>query len=108
MEVLVLMSGMDLPVKAIREQIASAVNIIVQQTRFACGSRKVTSIAEVTGMEGDIVQIAEIFSFAQTGFDEKGKVLGRFVSTGVIPEFCEKMARRGIPIDLSIFDRKGE
>jgi len=106
MEVLVLMSGMDLPVKAIREQIASAVNIIVQQTRFACGSRKVTSIAEVTGMEGDIVQIAEIFNYQQDGFDEKGRVQGRFHATGIIPEFCEKMARRGIPIDLSIFDRR--
>src|SRR5690606_8409370 len=76
LEVLVLMSGMELPVRAIREQIASAVHIIIQQTRFACGSRKVTSISEVTGMEGETVQIAEIFGFRQTGFDEKGKVQG--------------------------------
>jgi pilus assembly protein CpaF len=102
-EVLVLMSGMDLPVRAIREQISSAVNIIVQQTRFACGSRKVTSIAEVTGVEGDVVQIAEIFKYKQTGYDENGKVSGYFMATGVIPEFYEGLRARGIDVDLSIF-----
>src|SRR5690606_16907909 len=105
LEVLVLMSGMELPVRAIREQIASAVHIIIQQTRFACGSRKVTSISEVTGMEGETVQIAEIFGFRQTGFDEKGKVQGAFAATGIIPEFCEVMTRRGLHVDLSMFDR---
>lgn len=103
-EVLVLMSGMDLPVRAIREQISSAVNIIVQQTRFACGSRKVTSIAEVTGIEGDVVQLAEIFKFKQTGYDFNGKVTGHFMSTGVVPEFYESLRARGIEVDMSIFD----
>lgn len=102
-EVLVLMSGMDLPVRAIREQISSAVNIIVQQTRFSCGSRKVTSIAEVTGVEGDVVQIAEIFKYKQTGYDENGKVAGHFMATGVVPEFYEGLRARGIDVDLSIF-----
>lgn len=103
-EVLVLMSGMDLPVRAIREQISSAVDIIVQQTRFACGSRKVTSVAEVTGIEGDVVQIAEIFKFKQTGFDAAGKVQGEFYATGVVPEFYEGLRARGIEVDMSIFN----
>jgi pilus assembly protein CpaF len=102
-EVLVLMSGMDLPVRAIREQISSAVNIIVQQTRFSCGSRKVTSIAEVTGVEGDVVQIAEIFKYKQTGYDQNGKVTGYFMATGVVPEFYEGLRARGIDVDMSIF-----
>lgn len=107
-EVLVLMSGMDLPVRAIREQIASAVNLIVQQTRFSCGTRKVTSIAEVTGVEGDVVQLAEIFKFKQTGYDNNGKVTGHFMATGVIPELYEKLRSRGIDVDLSIFGNNGD
>lgn len=103
LEVLVLMSGMDLPVSAIREQIASAVNVIVQQTRFACGSRRVTSISEVTGVETGTVQLAEIFKFQQNGFDESGRVLGSFVATGLIPEFYEGLISRGIDVDISIF-----
>ncbi|WP_086933200.1 ATPase, T2SS/T4P/T4SS family [Agarilytica rhodophyticola] len=103
MEVLVLMSGMDLPVRAIREQISSAVNIIVQQTRFSCGSRRVTSVTEVTGVEGDTVQLSEIFRFRQTGYDSNGKIEGRFESTGLVPEFYEDLRRRGIEVDMSIF-----
>jgi pilus assembly protein CpaF len=105
LEVLVLMSGMELPVMAIREQIASAINLIVQQTRFACGSRKITSICEVTGIEGSVVQLAEIFRFRQLGYGSDGKVRGRFEATGIIPEFCEAMADRGVEIDLAMFDR---
>lgn len=104
LEVLVLMSGMDLPVMAIREQIASAIHLIVQQTRFACGSRKITSISEVTGIEGSVVQLAEIFKFRQTGYGSEGKVAGHYTATGIIPEFCEHMARRGMDVDLSMFD----
>ena len=103
-EVLVLMSGMDLPVRAIREQISSAVNVIVQQTRFSCGTRKVTSIAEVTGVEGDVVQIAEIFKYKQAGYDQNGKVTGKFIATGVVPEFYERLRSRGIEVDMGIFD----
>ncbi len=108
LEVMVMMAGMDLPSIAIREQIASAVNMIVQQTRFACGSRKVTSISEVTGVEGGRVQIAEIFKFQQTGYDENGRVQGRFVPTGLVPEFYEKLRQRGEKIDLSIFQAPAE
>jgi pilus assembly protein CpaF len=105
LEVMVMMAGMDLPSIAIREQIASAVNMIVQQTRFSCGQRKITSISEVTGVEGGRVQLAEIFRFQQTGYDENGRVQGRFEPTGLVPEFYEKMRARGEHIDLSIFDR---
>lgn len=106
LEVLVMMSGIDMPITAIREQIASAVNIIVQQTRFSCGSRKVTSITEVTGMEGSVLQLAEIFRFKQTGFGADGKVQGHYESTGLIPEFYEHLASRGERVNLSIFQKQ--
>lgn len=106
LEVLVMMSGFEMPLAAIREQISSAVNIIVQQTRFSCGSRKVTSITEVTGIEGNTVQLAEIFRFRQTGYGREGKVNGVFEPTGLIPEFYEKLAEQGAHVDLSIFDRR--
>jgi pilus assembly protein CpaF len=108
LEVMVMMAGMDLPSIAIREQIASAVQLIVQQTRFSCGQRKVTSISEVTGVEGGRVQLAEIFRFQQTGYDERGRVQGRFEATGLVPEFYEKLRARGERVDLSIFDRNEE
>ena len=104
LEVMVMMSGMDLPVTAIREQVASAVDIVVQQTRFSDGSRKVVNISEVTGVEQSIVQMQDIFRFQQEGFDENGKVRGQFVATGRIPEFYEDLRARGVPVDLSIFE----
>ena len=103
LEVMVLMTGMDLPVRAIRDQIASAVNIIVQQSRLADGSRKITHISEVTGMEGDIVQLNDIFIYRQQGFDSEGNVVGQFESTGQIPAFYEGLRARGITVDMSIF-----
>ncbi|MDY6929658.1 MAG: ATPase, T2SS/T4P/T4SS family [Pseudomonadota bacterium] len=106
LEVLVMMSGIEMPLIAIREQVASAVNIIVQQTRFSCGSRKVTSITEVTGLEGNTVQLAEIFRFRQTGYGPDGKVQGVFEPTGLIPEFYEKLADQGAHVDLAIFEKR--
>ncbi len=103
LEVMTLMSGLELPIRAIREQIASAVHLIVQQSRFPDGSRKVTHITEVTGMEGDIVQLQDIFLFKQDGYDENGKIKGKFVATGNVPDLCQDLAKRGIPVDLSIF-----
>lgn len=103
LEVLSLMSGMDLPVTAIREQIASAVHLIVQQTRFACGARKITNIAEVTGVEGSTVQISDIFCYQELGFNADGKTQGRFRATGIVPEFYECLAARGVAVDLSLF-----
>lgn len=103
LEVMVLMAGMDLPVQAIREQIASAVQLIVQQTRFGDGSRRITSISEITGMEQSTIQLNEIFRFQQVGFDENGRVKGHFQATGQVPEFYEALAKRGIPVNLDIF-----
>ena len=103
LEVLVMMSGMELPVRAIREQVASAVDIIVQQMRFADGSRRVTHISEVTGVEGDVVQLNDIFVFRQEGFDSDGRVIGHFESTGAVPHFYQSLRERGIGVDMSIF-----
>ncbi|PWF63459.1 hypothetical protein CBX96_10000 [Shewanella sp. BC20] len=106
LEVMVMMAGMDLPVLAIREQITSAVNIIVQQSRFSDGSRRITSICEVTGLEGSIVQLSEIFKFEQTGFNEQGKVQGYYTATGTMPEFYEQLRRQGVKVQLDIFDKE--
>jgi len=103
LEVMVLMSGMDLPIMAIREQISSAVHMVVQQTRFPDGSRRVTSVTEVAGMEGETIKLAEIFRFDQEGFDENGKVRGKFTATGEIPIFYEELRSRGIDLNLDIF-----
>jgi pilus assembly protein CpaF len=105
LEVMVLMAGMDLPVRAIREQVASAVDIIVQQTRFSDGSRRITHITEVTGVEGGsgIVQMNDIFLYKQKGFDSAGKVKGEYVATGQVPQFYEELRERGIKVDMSIF-----
>ncbi len=103
LEVMVLMAGMDLPVAAIREQIASAVQIIVQQTRFACGTRKVTSITEITGMERGVIQMQEIFKFQRLGFYDNGKIRGNFVPCGYVPTFYEELREFGVDLDLSIF-----
>ncbi|RRV38249.1 CpaF family protein [Pseudomonas sp. o96-267] len=103
LEVMVLMAGMDLPVQAIREQIASAVQIIVQQTRFGDGSRRITSITEITGMEQSTIQLNEIFAFQQQGFDDKGRVSGYYHATGQVPEFYEELNKRGIGVNMGIF-----
>ncbi len=103
LEVMVMMAGMDLPARAIREQIASAVHVIVQQSRLADGSRKVTHISEITGMEGNTVQLNDIFVYKQEGFDEEGKVVGNYVATGQVPQFYESLRSRGINVDMSIF-----
>jgi pilus assembly protein CpaF len=106
LETMVLMSGMELPVKAIREQIASAVHVVVQQIRFADGTRKITAISEVTGMEQDVITMQEIFTFKQEGFDADGKVQGRFVATGQIPKFYDEIQRRGVSVNMDIFNEE--
>lgn len=103
LETLVMMAGMDLPAKAIREQIASAVNLIVQQTRMSDGSRKVTSITEVVGMQGEVVTLQEIFAYKKTGMDKNRKVIGKFVATGFIPKFIDELEQQGIKIPRGIF-----
>jgi len=104
LETMVMFSGVELPSKAIREQISSAIDVIVHQTRFPCGSRKITHITEVQGMEGDTIILSDIFLFKQEGYGPDGKVRGRFVATGHIPRFVHDLRERGIPVDISIFD----
>ena len=103
LEVMVMMSGMELPSRAIREQISSAVDIVVQQTRFSDGSRRIINVTEITGMEGDIIQMQDIFTYKQKGFDKDGMVAGDYVATGRIPEFYEELSARGIKADMTIF-----
>lgn len=106
LETMVLMAGLDLPVSAIREQIASAIDIVVQQTRFGCGTRKVTHITEVTGVESGRIQLQNIFEFHQTGMDANGKTQGYFTGCGFVPEFYESLRRIGVPLDIGIFERR--
>ena len=99
LEVMVLMAGMDLPVRAIREQIASAVDIIVQQTRFSDGRRRVTSIVEVDGMEGDVILTQPLFAFKQRGVGAAGEVIGDYIGLGQAPHFYEDLEEAGIALD---------
>jgi pilus assembly protein CpaF len=103
LETMVLMAGMDLPVRAIREQICSAIDIIVQQSRIRDGSRKVTHITEVQGMEGDIIVLQDLFVFEQEGFDEDGKVIGSYRSTGIRPKFMKSLEAAGISLPAVMF-----
>lgn len=104
LETMVLMSGMNLPVRAIRNQIASAIDIIIQQTRIQDGSRKITKISEVQGMEGDVIVLQDIFVFEQIGFLSNGKVDGRFRFTGIQPQVVRKLKKVGIDIPMTIFN----
>jgi pilus assembly protein CpaF len=103
LETLVLMAGMDLPSRAIREQIASAINIIVQQSRLRDGTRKITYISELTGIEGDQISIQDIFVYKQSGYED-GKVSGALTATGVIPKCMELLIATGQQVPVSHFD----
>lgn len=103
LETMVLMSGLDLPVKAIREQIAGAIDLIIQQSRLKDGSRKITKITEVQGLEGDVIVLQDIFMYRQEGMDSDGKVIGRLVPTGVRPRFYERLEAAGIHIPAAVF-----
>lgn len=107
LETMVLMAGIDLPVKAIREQIAGAIDLIIQQTRLKDGSRKITNITEVQGMEGDVIVLQDIFAYHQQGIDENGKVKGRLVPTGIRPKFYDRLESSGIHIPPSVFMELG-
>jgi pilus assembly protein CpaF len=93
---------MDLPVRAIREQVASAIDVIVQQERMRDGTRKVVTVTEVSGMEGDIITMTDIFSFEQTGV-EAGKIIGKIRPTGLRPKFMDQIDAAGISLPPSIF-----
>ena len=104
LEVLMLMAGLDLPVTALREQIASAVDLIIHQARFSDGSRRITSITEVCGVESGKIQSHEIFRFEQTGIGTDGKIIGRFRACDEVPSFYEALRDRGVKVDFSIFE----
>ena len=104
LEVLMLMAGLDLPVTALREQIASAVDLIIHQARFSDGSRRITSITEVCGVESGKIQSHEIFRFEQTGIGADGKIIGRFRACDEVPSFYEALRDRGVKVDFSIFE----
>jgi pilus assembly protein CpaF len=106
LETLVMMAGLGLPPKAIRENIASAVGLIIQQTRLSDGTRKITHISEVTGMQGEVVSLQDIFLYKQEGLDKKRKIIGRFVPTGFIPKFVEEMEAKGMKISRNLFAAK--
>jgi pilus assembly protein CpaF len=108
LETMVLMAGLDLPLRAIREQIAGALDLIVQQSRLKDGSRKITHITEVQGMEGDVIVLQDIFVFEQRGKDANGKIIGKLVPTGVRPSFYERLENAGIHIPSSVFFAKEE
>ena len=103
LETLCLMAGMDLPIKAIREQISGAVNLIIQIGRLSDGSRKVKSVTEVVGLQAGTVTLQEIFRFKEEGFDKNRKILGQFQAMGMIPTFIEKFEQRGLKIPRSLF-----
>jgi len=106
LETLCMMSGMELPVRAIREQISSAVNLIVQISRLSDGSRRVTSVTEVCGMQGETVTLQEIFRFKETGFDKNRRIIGQFQAMGMIPTFIEKLEQKGVVIPREIFSNE--
>lgn len=106
LETLVMMAGLGLPAKAIRENIASAVGLLIQQSRLSDGSRRVTYITEVCGMQGEVISLQDIFVFKQEGLDKKRKIIGRFVPTGFIPKFIEEMEEKGMKVSRALFGAK--
>ena len=103
-ETMVLMAGMELPIRAVREQVASALHLVVHQARFKDGSRHITHVSEITGMEGDIITMQDLFMYDfGMGFDEEARSLGRLKSTGLRPKFLEKLAEHGLALDQMIF-----
>jgi pilus assembly protein CpaF len=101
---MVAMASLNLPERAVRQQIASAVNLIIQVTRLSDGTRKVTAITEVTGMEGDVVSAQDIFVFDRTGLRRDGKVCGRFRATGIRPRCTERLLAFGVHLPADMFD----
>ncbi|MCB0377147.1 MAG: Flp pilus assembly complex ATPase component TadA [Bdellovibrionales bacterium] len=106
LETLCMMAGMDLPAKAIREQIAGAVDLIVQISRLSDGSRKVMNITEVQGIQGEAVTLQDVFAFKETGFDKNRKIVGQFLSKGLIPKFVQDLKERGIIIPKDLFSNE--
>jgi pilus assembly protein CpaF len=103
-ETMIAMGATNLPERAMRQQMASAIQLVVQQTRLADGSRRITSISEITGMEGDVITMQEIFVFEKRGINQEGKVIGRFRATGVRPKCAELLKAAGIVLPAAMFE----
>lgn len=108
LETMVMMAGMDLPSRAIREQVAAAIHMIVQIGRLSDGSRKVISVSEIQGMEGNVIVLQDLFTFQQKGIGEGGKVLGTMQATGMVPKFIDRFNSAGVHLPAEIFKRAGE
>jgi pilus assembly protein CpaF len=104
LDTMVAMANLNLPDKAIRHQVASAINLVIQVSRMADGSRRVINISEITGMEGDVITMQDIFVFERTGIGPDGKVTGRFRATGIRPKATEQMTAAGIPLPMELFE----
>jgi pilus assembly protein CpaF len=102
-ETMVSMTGISFPIRALRAQIASAINIVIQVQRGDDGRRRVVSVQEISGMEGDIITMSEIFTFRRSGVDAEGNVQGRLEATGVVPAFHQRVSVRGIDLPISVF-----
>jgi pilus assembly protein CpaF len=105
-ETMVAMTGLDIPPRAVRNQIASAVDVVIQLERLSDGKRRLTSLQEITGMEGDVVTMQEIFHFERQGVDKDGQVLGELVPTGIRPHFARRLKLAGIELPTHLFERR--
>ena len=101
------MTGISFPIRALRAQIASAVNVVIQVQRGEDGRRRVVSVQEISGMEGDIVTMSELFTFRRSGIDADGDIKGRVEATGVVPAFHQRVTTRGIDLPISVFALPG-
>jgi pilus assembly protein CpaF len=108
LETMIAMASLDLPDRAMRQQIASAVNVVIQVSRLGDGTRKLMQISEIVGMEGDVITMQEIFVFERTGIGENEKVLGQFKATGIRPKFADRLKAYGIDLGAMLFSNLGE
>src|SRR5262249_28051021 len=104
LDTMVAMANLNIPERAIRQQTASAINLIVQVSRLSDGTRKVTGVSEITGMEGEVITMQEIFLFERSGLGQNGKVIGRFKATGIRPKCADRMAASGMPLRMDLFE----
>ena len=107
LENMIAMAGIEMPIKAVRAQIASAVNLVVQASRLQDGTRRMTSIAEITGMEGDVITMQEVFRYQRTGITPDNTILGHFTATGVRSHFSERFRMWGYPLEPALFEPGG-
>jgi pilus assembly protein CpaF len=106
LEVMIAMAGYDIPTKALRTQISNAIQIVIQARRVTGGKRKVTAVSEIVGMEGENIQMHDLFSYEQSGVDEHGHAVGRFISTGIRPKVAERIESRGTRLPSDLFARR--